>query len=564
MKLSDSQLKMLLLGSNLIAYDKLSLAEQEAKRRKVSLLDVLPGMGLLSSEQLGRIVADALKYNFVSLKREKIDKKILNLLPEVFARTNGVVVYAKTDHGFRVAMLDPEDIDIIHVIEKRVGDKVLPFFMMNDDLGYALSKYDTSSAEEEFAKIVKSFKDSNLSSEEKDGMIIRAFDVLMQYAYQNKTSDLHIEPFEEKVVVRFRMDGVLHDVLEMSKELYDLILSRLKILSKMRTDEHRKAQDGKFKFDVGIEVVDVRVSVLPITNGEKTVMRILSSQRTQFGLDDLGLSEYNIKKVMNSIRSPHGMILITGPTGSGKTTTVYGVMKILNRREVNIASIEDPVEYAIEGVNQIQVDGKADLTFANGLRAILRQDPDIVMIGEIRDEETAGIAVNSALTGHLVLSTLHTNNAATTLPRLLDMNIESFLVASTVNIVIAQRLVRKICEKCRSSYKATEEEKKIINNDSSIMNIIKGEGFENLDDIRFYKGSGCEACGNTGFSGRMAITEVLEMSENIKNMIIQHASSDEIQNQAKKEGMNTMLHDGVIKVFKGITTLMEVYRVTRE
>jgi type IV pilus assembly protein PilB len=564
MKLTDSQLKMLLLGSNLIDYEKFTLAEKEAKTKNVAIIDLLPRLGLVSSEQLGRIIADALKFNFVNLKKEKINTKVLKLIPELVARTRGVIAFDRSTEGIKVGMLDPDDLEMIHLIEKKASEKVIPFFMIREDLEAVMAKFYKGSIEEEFKTVVNNFKNRVLSPDRKDEVIINVVDMLLHYAYDNKASDVHVEPYETKVVIRFRVDGVLHDVLEMPKDLYELVLSRIKILSKMRTDEHRKAQDGKLRFDAEIENVDVRVSIVPTTNGEKTVMRILSSQRTQFGLTDLGLSEYNLKRVIRAINNPHGMILVTGPTGSGKTTTIYGVMKILNRREVNIASIEDPVEYGIEGLNQIQVNEKAGLTFAKGLRALLRQDPDIIMVGEIRDEETAGIAVNSALTGHLVLSTLHTNDAATTLPRLLDMNIEPFLVASTVNIAIAQRLVRQICTKCRVSYKITDEELKIIQKESSIADIIKGEGFADFSKIRFYKGMGCEACGNTGFRGRVAVVEVLEMTEKVRDLVVKRASSDEIQEAAKKDGMTTMLHDGIIKVFKGETTLMELFRVTRE
>lgn len=563
MKLNDSQLKMLLLGSNLLSYDKLKTAEEEAKKKGISLLDILPVMGFVSSEQLGRIVASELKYNYVNLKNEKIDREVLTLIPELVAYNRGIIAFNRISEGIKLGMLNPDDIESIHLIEKKTGENVLPYYITRQDLESALAKY-RGSIEKEFKNLLDRLNDDSLNMEEKDKVVIKVVDLLLQYSYQNKSSDVHLEPQEDKVVVRLRIDGVLHDVLEMKKDLYELALSRIKILSKLRTDEHLKAQDGKMRFDTEIENIDIRVSILPITNGEKTVLRLLTSQKTQFGLADLGLSERNLKKVLHAIGNPHGMILVTGPTGSGKTTSVYGVMKLLNKREVNIASIEDPVEYNINGVNQIQVNEKAGLTFAKGLRSILRQDPDIIMIGEIRDNETAGIAINSALTGHLVLSTLHTNDAATTLPRLLDMDIEPFLVASTVNIAIAQRLVRQICAKCRVSYKITDEEKKLINSEPNILNFIKAEGFSNLDTIRFYKGLGCDACSNTGFKGRLGIFEVLEMSETIRSMVVKRFSSDDINAQAKKEGMVTMMHDGIIKVFMGVTTLMEVFRVTRE
>lgn len=562
-KLTDSQLKMLLLGSNLISYDKLNLAEKESKAKDKPLLDILPELGFVSSEQLGRIVASALKYNYINLSKEKIDKKVLNLIPEVFALARGVVAFDQIKEGIKVGMIYPEDLDTIHFLQKRLGQDIIPFFITKQDLYNALAKY-KGSIEKEFKTYIEKYQNREFTTDEGEDAIIKMFDMLIEYSYQNKASDVHIEPYEEKTVVRFRIDGVLHDILELPKDLYELILTRIKILSKIRTDEHLKAQDGKFRFETKSESIDIRVSILPITNGEKTVMRLLTSQRTQFGLGDLGLSEFNLKKLLKAINNPHGMILVTGPTGSGKTTTIYGVMKILNKREVNIASIEDPVEYAIEGVNQVQVNTKSGLTFANGLRSILRQDPDIIMVGEIRDNETASIAVNSALTGHLVLSTLHTNNAATTLPRLLDMDIEPFLVASTVNIAIAQRLVRQICYKCRVSYTITDEELNIIKSEPTIGKILKDEGFEDLTKIRFYKGIGCDSCGNTGFKGRLGIFEALEMTEKMRAEVVSRVSSDRLQEAAKEEGMTTMLHDGVIKVFKGVTTLMEVFRVTRE
>ena len=414
-----------------------------------------------------------------------------------------------------------------------------------------------------FQVMLNTLKDTTLSREERDEATVEMVDQLFQYGYQNRVSDIHVEPFEKKILVRFRIDGVMHDVLDLPSEVFELVVTRIKILAKLRTDEHRAAQDGKLRFATKKEKVDVRVSIVPTSHGENIVMRLLSSNSRQFSLANLGLSGNDLEKVKKVIQDPHGMILVTGPTGSGKTTTLYGVLKILNRREVNIATIEDPVEYDIEGVTQIQVNKRTDLTFAKGLRSLVRQDPDIIMVGEIRDEETAGIAVNSALTGHLVLSTLHTNDAATTMPRLLDMGVEPFLIASTVNVAIAQRLVRKICEKCRASYMLSEEEAQLIQETSTLMAACKNKVGEDLNSLRLYKGSGCKVCGDTGYSGRIGIFEVLEMQDNIKELILSRASSDDILMQAKENGMQTMMEDGMQKVFNGITTLSEVLRVTK-
>ena len=460
-------------------------------------------------------------------------------------------------------MLDPNDLKIKHSIEKRAGKPVQAFFTTNNDFINVLDKY-KANIKVAFNKILKQIEDQELSQEERDEQIVRIVDMMLLYGYQNKASDIHIEPYANKVLARFRIDGVMHDVLDMPRDLSELILTRIKIMARMRTDQHRAAMDGKLKFESRGEKVDVRVSIVPVTGGENVVMRILSGKSRQFGLTELGMSDNDLKKVNRTIKNPHGMIVVTGPTGSGKTTTVYAVMKILNTRDVHISSIEDPVEYGIEGISQIQVNTKTDLTFAKGLKAIVRQDPDIIMIGEVRDEETADIAVNSAMTGHLVLTTLHANDAATTLPRFLDMSVEPYLLASTINVIIAQRLVRKICFKCRMSYEVTSDVKELIKNNPSVESFLKKIKGEKLDNIYLYKGAGCEICHKTGFLGRVGIFEVLEMDENIKDLVMDRANSDDITEIARKAGMLTLLEDGLEKVINGVTTLEEVIRVTKE
>ncbi len=563
MKITNAKLKEFLVEPGHIGEADFELALKEAKKDKKDLGDVLVEKDLIKDEQLGKLIAEELGYKFINLRKEKIEEEVLNLIPELVAKSKGVIAFARTDEGIKVGMLNPDDLETRHLIEKRAGQKALPFFITKGELQNALSGYKPS-LKDEFEKILQKLRDKSLSREERDEATIKIVDTLLQYGYQNKASDVHIEPYRKKVLIRFRIDGVLHEVLDIPKDLHELILMRIKILSKMRTDEHRAAQDGKLRFKAPQEMVDVRVSVVPVTEGENIVMRLLSAKARLFSLITLGLAETNLKKVQQAIKHPYGMILVTGPTGCGKTTTLYAVMKILNKPEVHIAAIEDPVEYDIEAVRQIQVNPKTNLTFAKGLRAIVRQDPDIIMVGEIRDEETAGIAVNSALTGHLVLSTLHTNDAATTLPRLLDMGIEPFLVASTVNVAIAQRLVREICEKCRGSYQLTKEEKRIIESRPRIGEILKARGYKNLDKVYLYKGNGCKVCANTGFLGRTGIFEVLEMADNIKDLIVKRASSDEIAKVARQNGMTTMLEDGMEKVFQGVTTLQELMRVAEE
>ncbi len=382
-------------------------------------------------------------------------------------------------------------------------------------------------------------------------------DMLIRYAYQDGTSDIHIEPQEDASLVRFRIDGILHDVLTLPKALHDQIIARIKVISRLRTDEHLSPQDGKMRMKLEEENLDIRVSILPIVDGEKVVMRLLSSKARQLNLKDLGMNDFDLTKVHHGYTKSYGMILSTGPTGSGKTTSIYSILKILNTREKNITTTEDPVEYRIKGVNQIQVNPKTDLTFANSLRSILRQDPNIVFVGEIRDAETANIAVNAALTGHLVLSTLHTNDSATALPRLMDMGVEPFLVASTVNVIVAQRLVRQICEMCKSSYSVTLED--------IVKNLPQDAVKRHFDKkiVTLYQGKGCKVCHNTGYTGRSGVFEVLEVTPTIKKLIVQKADSDIIVAEAIKSGMSTMLDDGLDKCVKGQTTIEEVLRVTK-
>lgn len=387
--------------------------------------------------------------------------------------------------------------------------------------------------------------------------IITIIDLLLSSATSLGSSDIHIDPLEKSLRVRFRIDGVLKEVCELLKEIHPEIISRIKILSNLRTDEHNAAQDGRFRSVLPTQSsIDVRVSVVPTYHGENAVLRLLSDNAENFALETLGFSEEDQKKILHAIKKPTGMILVTGPTGSGKTTTLYTLVKMLNAGGISIVTIEDPIEYAIEGVEQIQVNAHAGLTFANGLRSILRQDPNIIMVGEIRDIETASIAINTALTGHLLLSTLHTTDASTTLPRLLDMKVEPFLVASTVNIAIGQRLVRKICTKCKVPKLLSEEEHLVL--EDLIPSSLLG------NNRNFFVGAGCVACHHSGYAGRISINEVLVADEEIRSAILLKGSATEIKAIAVKAGMTTMLADGFKKSLAGLTTLEEVLRVTHE
>ena len=568
MEISAVVLKKLLVEPGLVAAADFAAAVAASQAERQDLWEVLVDKDLIRDGQLGKLVAEAHNFHWLDFRREKVEPAILTQVPELVARRRGVIAVSRGPEGIKVGLTDPTDLATIHLLEKRLGDSIKPFFITRRDLAEALTNY-KGSLKLEFEETLKLVLDERLGREERDSHTIKLVDLLLQYGHQNKASDIHLEPYRDKVLVRFRIDGIMHDVLEVPKTLSDVILTRLKIMARMRTDEHRSAQDGKLQFAPAAaaaereETVDVRVSIVPVTEGENAVLRLLSEQSRQFSLTDLGLGEADIDKVKRAIDNPHGMILVTGPTGSGKTTTVYAVVKILNTRDVHISTIEDPVEYDIEGVSQIQVNPKTNLTFASGLRAIVRQDPDIIVVGEIRDEETAGIAVNSAMTGHLVLSTLHANDAATTLPRLLDMGIEPFLVSSTVNVVIAERLVRRVCDRCRVSASPTPESVELINREPELKRAFKQRGYSRLNKLTFYRGGGCDLCSQTGYQGRVGIFEVMEMSDEIKSLVVARASANEIIKQARTEGMSTMLEDGLDKVLIGLTTLEEVLRVAK-
>jgi type IV pilus assembly protein PilB len=387
--------------------------------------------------------------------------------------------------------------------------------------------------------------------------IINLIDGLVEHAFNSRASDIHIDPEEKRVRIRLRIDGVLHESFIFPKEIHSEIITRIKVLSGLRTDEHQAAQDGRFRLVIKkTGPIDIRVSITPTYYGENCVMRILAEKSEKFSIDNLGFSEKDKRKIEKAIRSPYGMILVTGPTGSGKTTTLYTFIKVLSKPEISIITIEDPIEYSISGIDQIQVNSRTGLTFANGLRSILRQDPNIIMVGEIRDEETARIAVNAALTGHLLFSTLHTNDAPTTLPRLLDMKIEPFLIASTINIAIGQRLVRKICENCKTKQAITMDEMK------SLSEILPEKILSQYKE--FYRGTGCEKCDNTGYHGRLGIYEVMEIDDDIRAAVVRKADSDEIKRIAVKNGMTTMIEDGLKKVLEGVTTVEEILRVIHE
>lgn len=535
-------------------------AYEESQSQKIPLEHILLEKDLISDENLGETISDLVSLPLVRLGEISIAPEILKIIPEVVAKKQRVISYGKDKLGLHIAMSDPNNIQIKDFLEKRVGIPVVVHFATEKDINNALFLYKKDLAAtfdeiiEENVRQAKNIKDNKA-----DPPIIKIVEAILGYSYNNKASDVHIEPLKEKSLVRFRIDGILHDILSLPLDLHNPIVTRIKVLAFLKTDEHHGAQDGKLQFKLDDENVDVRVSIVPITNGEKIVMRLLSERSRQFSLADLGFSRSDLVKIQRAYAKPYGMILATGPTGAGKTTTIYSILKLLNNRDVNIMTIEDPVEYDIEGVNQIQVNPKTNLTFAVGLKSIVRQDPDIILVGEIRDFETADIAINSAMTGHIVLSTVHTNDAATTIPRLLDMNIEPFLLASTINVIIAQRLVRKIHNRCRVSIDTPLETlTKYI--DKPLLKKTFGENSR----VRLYKGKGCQLDHGIGYEGRIGIFEVLIVNDEIRRAIIDRKDAADIKKIAIKNGMTTMIEDGLEKVKTGITTIDEVLRVTKE
>ncbi|OGG34946.1 hypothetical protein A2363_01855 [Candidatus Gottesmanbacteria bacterium RIFOXYB1_FULL_47_11] len=557
MVLSDKELQALVTNSGIADPLRLSTAINFAQTANVPLDAALVEKGVLTDEQLGALVSSYYHVPFIVLSKISIPEDVFHIIPEKIAKKQKAIAFARTGAGINVAILDPTNSQIIELVAKKTGQRVNMYYATGRDIENTLQVY---------KKVLQKTIDILLKEDIKkattavydDLPIAKIVDVLIDAAYQDKASDIHIEPEEHNSLIRFRIDGVLHEVLRVPKVLHDRIITRIKVLSGLRTDEHMSAQDGKMRMALEEENLDIRVSIIPIAEGEKAVLRLLSSRSREYTLADLGMAEKDLARVEAAYNKSYGMILSTGPTGSGKTTTIYAILKILNTREKNITTIEDPVEYRIRGANQVQVNAKTNLTFANGLRSILRQDPNIIFVGEIRDSETAGIAVNAALTGHLVLSTLHTNDAATAIPRLTDMKVEPFLVASTVNIIIAQRLVRKICDMCKTSMTATTDELKKHLPEDAIR-----KHFGDKAEITLYKGKGCKICHNTGYSGRLGVFEVLEITKDIRKLISERGDSDVINQKAREEGMTTMLDDGLDKVQRGMTTIDEVVRVTK-
>lgn len=589
MHIEENELESFLIDSSLVSEKEIKLAKNEAKEKAISIGKVLVNRGVLTEDDLRRMQAYILGIPFIDLKNQKLDFAVLSLIPEPIARNHNIVAFKKTDDSLEVAMLETEDLTAIDFVKKKVGLTVLPRLTDDESMKWALLSYQKT-LKAEFGDIIQKEANSLKTVQDKMGgdditenelkklagdlPVVRIVDTLLKHAIIQDASDIHIEPEEDKVLVRYRIDGILRDAMILPKNTASGLTARIKVLSNLKLDEKRAPQDGRFKIDAGGEKVSFRVSTLPVYYGEKTVMRLLRESVSGFTLESLGFHGHGLEALHKALKVTTGMILATGPTGSGKTTTLYTMLDILNTPSVNISTIEDPVEYQMTRINQTQVRSEIGLTFANGLRTLVRQDPDIIMVGEIRDNETAALAINASLTGHLVLSTLHTNSAAGAIPRLLDMKAEPFLLVSTINIVIAQRLVRKLSAS-KTKYFLNKEELDSLGKVASLDRIstfLKQEKIigakDDWDKISFWKpnpGKPARDEGSEdGYSGRIGIHEVLKVTPTIKDLIMKGATAGEIEKQAKSEGMMTMIEDGIFKAVQGITTIEEVLRVISE
>lgn len=600
MRIDDSLLEKFLLDGKRATKDKIAELSKQAKDEKKSLQELVTGNNLISEKDLTKLYADEIEVPLIELNPQEIKHDNLKLLPERIARQYGAVVFDIDKKGVKqVAMEDPDDIQALNFLHKQLGSDLKVFIAPASQLQTALDQY-RDNISSELTKVIADdetgVEDSGEVDEKdlaEDSPIAQTVNIIIEYGIKSGASDIHIEPRENDVVVRYRIDGLLREANKLPRKLLGALISRIKILSNLKIDEHRAPQDGRFKVNVNGQVYALRVSTLPILDGEKVAIRLLNESSKPQSFTELGFWGTALDDLQHAIVQPHGMVLVTGPTGSGKSTTLFSVLSTLNTPNVNISTVEDPIEYHIIGANQTQVNPLAGMTFGSGLRALLRQDPNIIMVGEIRDKETAELAVQAALTGHLVFSTLHTNNAATCLPRLLDMGVEPFLIASTVRVVIAQRLVRRLCSDCRESFTPDATAVKQLDKSFGLDN---NGGFKKLHQLeasaleggigktgtkqsdadklsstdttitRLWRphDGGCENCNHSGYKGRIGIYEVLNNTEEIQKMIVGNNTSEDIQKTAGAAGMITMQLDGLVKALRGQTSVEEVLRVTTE
>ncbi len=563
------ELKKLLVDEGLVSAEKFDELFAEAERKSQNILDVLISEQFTTADYLNSLVAKALGVPRVDFSAQEVEKDVVKLIPEDVARQRQVVIFAKEADGtYDVAMRDPSNLETIEFLAQRLKAKIKPFLATEEDLnrGFSVFGYELG---KDFKKLIEENVKASLAARAKsaeeaagDLPIVAIVDNILSYAIASRASDIHIEVLEESMFIRYRIDGILYEVLNVSKTIHPAIVARIKLLSGLKIDEHYEPQDGRFREQVGNELTDVRVSVMPTFYGEKVEMRVLTSSQKPLSLEEIGMAAGDAAVAREELKKAYGMVLSCGPTGSGKTTTLYALMNILNKPQVNVVTIEDPIEYNMRYVNQTQVNAQAGVTFASGLRALLRQDPNIIMVGEIRDAETADIAVQAALTGHLFLSSLHTNDAPTAIPRLFDLKIPPFLAGSVLNLIIAQRLVRRVCPSCIYSYDAGPDVARTVRVQLHELGVPEDAMSA---PKTLYRGKGCSSCGMTGYRGRLGIFELLRVTDAVKRVVTaENFNLEDLRAATRKEGEKTMFEDGLQKAELALTTLEEVLRVIRE
>lgn len=604
MRISDEQVEKFLQQSSQITLEELATLRQQAVDGKQPLQELAIKSNLISEKDLTKLYAKEIDVPYIDINAKDIPTETLQQIPEKLANQYKVVIFGSEPDGSKqLAMEDPDDIEAVNLLQKQLGSDIKIYLTTKTNIQNALDKY-RGNIGNELTKVMDSddgddTQDEELKEEDlaEDSPIAQTVNLLIEYAVKAGASDIHIEPREDFVSIRYRVDGVLREANKLPKKTIAALVSRIKILSNLKIDERRAPQDGRFKIQVNGRLFALRVSTLPVMDGEKVVMRILDESSQALELKELGYWNGSLETINRAIVQPYGMILVTGPTGSGKSTSLFSILSILNKPTVNISTVEDPVEYRVIGANQTQVNPVAGMTFVNGLRALLRQDPNIIMVGEIRDGETADLAIQAALTGHLVFSTLHTNNASTSLPRLLDMGIEPFLIASTVRAVVGQRLIRRLCTICKEKVTPDDSilnrlkesfgidsperyawihqlEQSALNDGIGVSKSSEDKEAQDTDQLattetailHLWKAhdGGCDACSHTGYKGRLGIYEVLENTTEIQKLIVSNSTSEIIEQQAIKHGMLTMQMDGFVKALRGQTSIEEILRVTRE
>lgn len=580
--------KKLIKGLNAYKVSKkdIEAMTEESKATNTPLYDVIANRHIITDEELGRLVSDIIEYPYVNLAKIEIPNEILELIPENIALKQGFITFGidEEKNTIKIATIDPFDIEMINDIKNKTGREAEIYYTTITSIKNIIGKYhqelkniflDMIPRHLRYGQKGEIIKIKTQSTEtEEEIPIVKIFDAILLHAYRHHASDIHIETTKKHTIIRYRMDGVLHKIVEYPKAIHDPLLTRCKILAGLRIDETRAAQDGRISLKLDGDSIAFRVSILPTHFGEKVVMRLLVELEESAGLSECGLNDKGYKTIITNSTKPYGMMIVVGPTGSGKTTTLYNIIKLLNSEEINISTIEDPIEYGIDGINQVQVNHSTNLTFANGLRALLRQDPDSILVGEIRDQDTAQIAIESSMTGHMVFSTLHANSTSVGIPRLIEMGIEPFLLTAAINCLVAQRLVRRLCTHCIQSQVYSNETLSLIHKERNIVELVKKiyskdysedelKQLELKNEYVFYKCKGCKSCGFTGYKGRIGIFEIMELNDAIKTVILEGKSSDEIEKIAVENGMTTMLENGIEKALSGITSLEEIIRVIK-